>query len=211
MSSLTDSTRTLRERMREHIGDTLDGFDAVATQLGKRDFPALRPGDAAPDFALPDARGGRVALLDLRAAGRVVLVFYRGSWCPYCNLQLRAFQDALADLEAEDAALVAVSPQKPDHSLSAAQRAGLAFPVLTDAGSRVAERYGLVFRVDEDAQEVHRSVGIDLAEVNADGSWTLPAAATFAIERDGTILYAAVSGDYRWRVGPREVLAALRA
>ena len=167
-------------------------------------------GDRATGVALPDARGGEVALDDLLIDGPVVLVFYRGAWCPYCNLQLAAFQSALADIRATGAALVAVSPQTPDQSLRFAEQKALEFPVLSDAGNAVARRYGLVFTQSEAATATSRELGIELSDFNGDDSNTLPAASTFVIGQDGAIRFASISGDYRWRVGPEEVLAALR-
>jgi peroxiredoxin len=146
----------------------------------------------------------------LLADGPVVLVFYRGAWCPYCNLQLAAFQAALADIRAAGAALVAVSPQTPDQSLTLAERHALEFPVLSDGGNAVARDYGLVFTQSDAVTATSRRLGIELADFNGDDSNTLPAASTFVIGEDGVIRFASVSGDYRWRVGPEEVLAALR-
>ena len=212
-TSLTSATEQMRAGLRSQLGDdAMSTYDRDATAMGAGDrfVGALRVGDRAPAFTLPDARGGDIALADLLAGGPVVLVFYRGGWCPYCNLQLAAFQSALTELRAAGAALVAVSPQTPDESLSVAERHTLEFPVLSDAGNAVARTYGLVFRQSEPATATSRGLGIELADYNGDDSNTLPAAATFVIGQDGVIRFASVSGDYRWRVGPDEVLAALR-
>ena len=210
-TSLTSATQELRAGLKTQLGPVLDSLDVGAAELGTRTWPAKAVGDAAPDFELPDARGGSVTLAGLRSAGPVVLVFYRGAWCPYCNLQLRAFQAALADLRAAGATLVAISPQTPDSSLALAEQAELAFPVLSDVGNGVARRYGLVFALGADDRELHSGVGIDLGAFNGDDSWELPAPAVFVVDAGGIIRYASVAGDYRWRVGPDEVLAALRS
>src|SRR3954466_4868649 len=210
-TSLATATEELRSRLKAQRGTVLDSLDAGATELGARTWPAKAVGDAAPDFELPDARGGSVTLAGLRSDGPVVLVFYRGAWCPYCNLQLRAFQAALADIHAAGATLVAISPQTPDNSLTLAEQAELAFPVLSDVGTAVARSYGLVFALGAEDRELHSGIGIDLIAFNGDDSWELPAPAVFVVDTDGTIRYASVAGDYRWRVGPDEVLAALRA
>src|SRR4051794_36818263 len=210
-TSLTATTEDLRSGLKTQLGTVLDSFDVGATELGARTWPASAVGDAAPDSELPDARGGSVTLAGLRSDGPVVLVFYRGAWCPYCNLQLRAFQAALADIHAAGATLVAISPQTPDNSLTLAEQAELAFPVLSDVGNAVARRYGLVYALGADDRELHTGIGIDLSAFNDDDSWELPAPAAFVIDADGTIRYASVAGDYRWRVGPDEALAALRA
>jgi peroxiredoxin len=212
-TSLTEATEEMRVELRSQLGDeTVSVFDRDAEALGASDAFAGAPGVGAraPLFTLPDARGGEVALADLLAQGPVVLVFYRGAWCPYCNLQLAAYQSALADIRAAGAALVAVSPQTPDQSLTLAEQRDLAFPVLSDAGNRVAGEYGLVFTAGEEATATMSGLGVELSNFNGDDTNTLPAASTFVIGRDGRIRFASVSGDYRWRVGPDEVLAALQ-
>jgi peroxiredoxin len=212
-TSLTPATEELRAGLLGQVGEEkLSVYDHDAAAMGASDMfaGAPRPGDRAPSFQLPDARGGDVALDSLLADGPVVLVFYRGAWCPYCNLQLAAFQGALEDIRAAGATLVAVSPQTPDQSLSFAEQKALEFPVLSDAGNGVAERYGLKFTQSEAPTATSRELGIELAAFNGDDSNTLPAAATFVIGTDGVVRFSAVSGDYRWRVGPEEVLAALR-
>jgi peroxiredoxin len=212
-TSLTAATTELRAGLLGQLGEEILSVydrDAEALAAGDAFAGAPRAGDTAPGFRLPDARGGEVALEDLLAAGPVVLVFYRGGWCPYCNLQLAAFQAALADIREAGAELVAVSPQTPDQSLTLAERHELAFRVLSDPGNAVAGDYGLVFTQGDAATATSRGLGIELAQYNGDDSNTLPAASTFVIDRDGVIRFASVSGDYRWRVGPEEVLAALR-
>jgi peroxiredoxin len=212
-TSLTKATMELREEIRERYPARIrDTWDHDSEALGQHDFSsAPTVGARAPDFRLPDARGGEVELAELRARGPVVVVFYRGQWCPYCNLQLAAFQGALDDITAAGASLVAISPQTPDSSLTYAERAGLKFHVLSDAGNGVAREYGLVFTQAETSTAVSREIGLELRDYNADDSHELPAASTFVISRDGIVQFASVSGDYRWRVGPEEVLAVLRA
>ena len=202
MTSLTAATEELRSDLQTRLGAVLDSLDTGANELGARTWPAKAVGQAAPDFELPDARGGSVTLSGLRGEGPVVLVFYRGAWCPYRNLQLRAFQAALADIHAAGASLVAISPQTPDNSLTLAEQAELAFPVLSDVGNDVARSYGLVYALGAADRELHGGVGIDLTAFNGDDSWELPAAAVFVVETDGTIRYASVAGDYRWRSAP---------
>jgi peroxiredoxin len=212
-TSLAPATDEMRAGLVGQVGQQiLSVYDRDAEALGASDTfaGAPRAGDRAPAFRLPDARGGEVALAELLADGPVVLVFYRGAWCPYCNLQLAAFQSALADIRAAGAAVVAVSPQTPDQSLTLAERHALAFPVLSDSGNAVARDYGLVFTQSETVTATSRQLGIELADFNGDDSNTLPAASTFVIGEDGMIRFASVSGDYRWRIGPEEVLDALR-
>lgn len=211
-TSLTEATDELRATLRGKLpAHALDTWDHDSESLGELDFPsAPAVGGRAPDFRLPDARGGEIALQQLLANGPVVLVFYRGAWCPYCNLQLAAFQAALDDITTAGAQLVAISPQTPDASLTHAEREGLRFCVLSDLGNRVARDYGLVFKQAETSTEVGRDVGLELADYNGDSSHELPVASTFVISADGTVLFASISGDYRWRIGPQEVLAVLK-
>lgn len=170
----------------------------------------LQVGDAAPDFVLPDALGNAVTLADLRAQGPVVLSFYRGAWCPYCNLELQLLQQALPDIRALGATLVAISPQTPDNSLSLAEKHGLAFPVLSDAGNAVARRFGLVFTVPAALRGVYDKLGIDIAAHNGEGSFELPVPGTYVVGRDGTIAFAYANVDYTRRVATAEILEALR-
>lgn len=211
-TSLTKTTEEMRAGLLSQFGEEiLSVYDRDAEALGAGDTfaGALHVGDRAPGFRLPDARGGEVALDDVLIDGPVVLVFYRGAWCPYCNLQLAVFQAALPEIRAAGAALVAVSPQTPDQSLTFAEQKALEFPVLSDVGNAVAGQYGLVFTQSDAVTATSRELGIELAAFNGDDSHRLPAASTFVIGEDGVIRFAWVSGDYRWRVGPEEVLAAL--
>src|SRR5262245_48925546 len=212
-TSLTEATVDLRAGLLSQIGeDALSTYDRDAEAMGAGNLfeHAVGVGDRAPLFRLPDARGGEVALAELLEDGPVVLVFYRGAWCPYCNLQLAAFQNALADIRATGATLVAISPQTPDQSLTLAEQKQLEFAVLSDAGNAVASKYGLVFTQSEAVTSTSRRLGIELADVNGDDSNTLPAASTFVIGEDGVVRFASISGDFRWRVGSEEVLTALR-
>ena len=172
---------------------------------------ALGVGARAPDFALPDAMGRTVRLSDLLAEGPVVLTFYRGEWCPYCNTQLRDYQAALDEVRAEGARLLAVSPQTPDGSLTVQDRHALAFPVLSDVGNRVSRDYGLVFEVDDETRRRYQAVGLDLAAVNGTDAWELPVPATYVIDTDGRVRAAFVEADYTQRASTSDVLAALAA
>ncbi len=136
--------------------------EIVADEAGRG---APRVGAAAPPFSLPDARGGQVSLQKQLACGPVVLTFYRGAWCPYCDLALRAYQEVLPHIRALGANLVAISPQTPDESLTTAEKKNLAFAVLSDAGNTVARQYGLIFEVSTALDAIHKAFGIDLVEI----------------------------------------------
>lgn len=180
---------------------TADGIAARAVQAG----------EAAPDFTLRNARGEAVRLSALLAQGPVVLSFYRGGWCPYCNLQLRAYQRALPEIQALGAQLVAVSPEAPDHTLSTQQKNELAFEVLSDTDGAVGRAWRLVYELSDELRGLYTANNMDLARINADGRWELPLAATYVIGRDGTVRLAFVDTEYRRRLEPDDILAALRA
>ena len=187
------------------------GFATAAKRLDELDFAARAPklGDHAPDFALPDQRGDEVYLSAVLRAGPVVLIFYRGAWCPYCNLQLRTFQAQLDRFAELGAALVAISPQTPDNSLSMVEKNQLGFLVLSDVGAKVIDRYGLRYDVDAQTRALLESVGNDVGTHNGPGGWVLPAAATFVIDVDGEVRYAHVRGDWTERADPARVLVVL--
>jgi len=172
---------------------------------------AIGENDVAPDFTLPNARGGEVALSGLLKSGPVVLAFYRGGWCPYCNIQLRAYQSVLPEVESLSVRLVAISPQLPDDSLSTAQKNDLRFDVLSDIGNETARSYGLVFPLADELREIMRAKGKALSDINGDDSWELPVPATYVINTDGRVALACIDVDYRNRLEPGDMLACLSA
>jgi peroxiredoxin len=171
---------------------------------------ALQRGAKAPDLTLPDALNQPLRLSSLWQRGPLVLVFYRGGWCPYCNLELRAWQQQLPALKHLGAQLVAVSPQTPDNSLSTAEKNELAFPVLSDSALQAATAFGVAFDMPPELIELYSRAGNDLPVLNGNGRWVLPVPATYVIDRDGRITFAHVEADYRERAEPAAVLAALR-
>jgi peroxiredoxin len=190
------------------IGERID--HAVDDVARSGIAPGLAVGDRAPDFTLPDARGNQVRLADRLSSGPAVVVFYRGEWCPYCNTYVRALQAILPDIRKRGASLIAISPQTPDHSLSLTEKAELEFDVLSDATQQVIRDYRVQFEVAGDLQAVHLDAfELDLRLQTADGSWSLPVPATFVLGRDRTVVAAHVDADYRHRMEPRDILAAL--
>ena len=136
-------------------------------------------------------------------------MFYRGNWCPYCNVQLRAYQQLLPELAQHSATLVAVSPQTPDLTSLTASEKELSFPVLSDVGNVVARQYGLAYAVGAEVADTLRSVGIDLAAYNGTADDELPLTATFILGTDGLIKWSWVEANFKHRADPTEILAAL--
>lgn len=169
-------------------------------------------GDAAPDFTLKNASGEEVRLTELLKQGPVVLTWYRGGWCPYCNIALAAFQEQLPAIREAGATLVALSPELPDKTLDTKQKANLSFEVLSDLNHQVAEEYGLVFELTPKVRELYKK-HFDLTEFNGKeaGDGKLPLAATYVIDRDGVIRWAFLDADYRKRAEPAEVTEFLRS
>jgi peroxiredoxin len=171
---------------------------------------AVEIGDLAPDFMLPGASGNSVSLADLLRQGPVVVTFYRGGWCPYCNIQLRAYEAILPQIMGLGASLVAISPQIPDGSLSTAETNVLTFDVLSDVGNRVAQSFGLVYALPEELRAAMRSNNKALPGLNGDDSWELPVPATYVIAADGRVALAYIEVDYRKRLEPDAILSALK-
>jgi peroxiredoxin len=168
---------------------------------------ALTQGELAPDFTVPNAIGDTVRLSELLANGPVILTWYRGGWCPYCNVQLQAYNDALPEFQKYGGQLVAISPEIPDSSLSTKERGTLAFEVLSDVDSKVARNFGVAYQLPQPLAE---RFGNTLLEFNNDSSNTLPLAVTYVIGTNGTIEYAFIDSDYKNRAEPQEILLVLK-
>jgi len=168
---------------------------------------AINLGDKAPDFTLPDALGNSVSLYDELAKGPVILTWYRGSWCPYCNIQLHDYQMSLGDIQAAGVQLMAISPELSDSALTWKEKNELEFIVLSDVGNEVAREYGIVYRIPKGIEGGYVAGGRnDLTEYNGDDSLELPLAVTYVIGTDGTVEYAFVDADYRKRAETSEVV-----
>jgi peroxiredoxin len=188
-------------------------MDAATAELEKSAAAgqALQPGDSAPDFILPHVDGRSVRLYTELERGPVVLVFYRGDWCPYCKIHLRGFQNSLADFKAAGAQVMVISPQLPDRSMITREQGGLAFPVLSDVGLHTARAFGVAFELPKALLRLYAELDISLETANGvDGARQLPMPATFVIRPDRTIAYAQVEADYTRRSEPLEVLNLVR-
>ena len=171
---------------------------------------ALKAGDRMPTFTLNDPDGRPVSSAELLAKGPLIISFYRGVWCPYCNMELQALQAALADFRAAGASLVAISPQSAVNSRKSVRQNGLDFPILSDQRNDVAAAFGLRFELPDYLIELYKGFGNDLPAINGDDSWTLPMPARFVVGQDGIILYAEVNPDYTRRPDPQDMLPVLQ-
>src|SRR5882672_10022040 len=185
--------------------------DRTAEQLSHSGIAerALKIGDPAPSFGLPDGDGMLWHSEDLLRTGPLVIVFYRGRWCAYCNAQLAALQEIHPQIAAAGASLVAISPQTQKHSYMTRDMHKLRFPVLNDAGNQVARKFGLVYRLSPEMQAMYESIMTKLPGYNGDQSWELPLAATFIVQLDGKISWARIDADWRQRPEPEELLRAV--
>lgn len=175
------------------------------------DRPRLGIGDALPDLTLPNALAAPVRLKDMLETGPLIISFYRGGWCPYCNLELRAFQSRIDDIKAAGGNLVAISPQTPDASLTTAEKNDLSFEVLSDQESAAASAFGIVFDLSAELQALYTELGHPLPDFNGDPSWRLPVPATYVVRPEGQIILSFVDTDYRRRLEPDDAIAALRS
>jgi peroxiredoxin len=178
----------------------------------------LKVGDRIPPFTLPDATQKSFSVTTTLKKGSVVIAFYRGGWCPYCNLELKALQRVLPEIEAAGATLIAISPETPDNSLSTSEKNQLDFTVLSDVGNKVAREFGLVFQLPKEILPIYRQFGIDIAAHNGDENFELPIPATYVVLKDtashitpdGEIVYAFADADYTKRAEPSEVVDVLQ-
>jgi peroxiredoxin len=171
---------------------------------------ALKAGDRAPSFVLNDANANPVASSALLAQGPLVVSFYRGVWCPYCNMELQALQQALPAFREVGAQLVAISPQNAANSRKSIRINALDFPILSDPGNETAAAFGLRFALPDYLVDLYKSLKNDLPAFNGDTSWTLPMPGRFVVGQDGIIRYAEVNPDYTRRPEPADMLAVLR-
>ncbi|WP_022952096.1 peroxiredoxin-like family protein [Leucothrix mucor] len=213
MTSLKQQTEAKVAAGRQANPDFMKGIDEVIAEAKafQQGGDALAVGQRVPAFELPDAEGNLVSSADLLAKGPLVVTFYRGSWCPYCNLQLRALQARLADINALGAQLVAISPQVPDGSLSKNEISEMDFIVLSDQNAKVAAEYGVAWEVPEfmlNHMKVDRQ--LDLESINNGNGSVLPIPATFVIGTDGVITWRYVDVDYRTRSEPDDIIEALK-
>lgn len=189
----------------------LKPFEQEQAQLRAAGVPdgVVEPGTAMPDAALLDVHGAATTLAQARAGAPAVVVFYRGAWCPYCNTTLRSYQrDVQPHLAQRGIALIAVSPQKPDGSMSMQEKNELTFTVLSDPGNSIATALGILTQPTADARAAQLTLGLDLTTINADGTLRVPMPTTVLVDADGTIRWIDVHPDYTTRTEPAALVEA---
>ena len=209
---LSEKLKEMHEKIKSQIPEISDIFDEDTMRQAESGLAdkALKAGDEAPDFCLTDQLGREMCLSEILKDSNVVLSFYRGGWCPYCSLELKALQDALPEILDAGGIVVAVSPQSVKESVNSARSAELTFPVLSDNGLKAASKYGLVYELSENLRPIYQDLEINLPEINAGGTCELPVPATFVISKDGIIRYAFADADYKKRPDTDEILKTLK-
>jgi peroxiredoxin len=202
LDEITANTRKLVQPERMAVSERAVA-ELFSSGIEERILPV---GAAAPEFALNNSSGRLVRSADLLALGPLVLNFFRGRWCPYCMTELETWRDLYPRLREAGALLAAISPQTERQSDFMVGQHSLPFPVLSDPGCALAERFGLAYTISGDLREYYRSILVNIPFVNGDESWRLILPATYVIGRDGTALYACAYADYRVRPEPEEVL-----
>ena len=211
--SLKDQLSEYRDGWRQRVPkERQEQMERHIEQLrsGEIQKSMLKVGQRAPAIVLGNAKGQQIDVATLLKSGAVIVTFYRGGWCPFCNMELKAFQDILPQIKAAGASLVAISPENPDESLSTTEKNALTFEVLSDVGQKVGRAFGLVYDFTDELKGVYNGFKLDIPTRNGSpDEWALPVSATYIIDHDGTIVYANTDVDYRDRADPLEVLKAL--
>ncbi len=213
MSTLKEQLTTFNQDIRQQIPpEVLDMIDGATDDLKaqKLEDNSLKTGQKAPEFSLPNHKGETRSLSSILSASPIVLTFYRGGWCPYCNLELAALQKALARIEQTGAKLIAISPELPDHSLTTIEKHSLEFEVLSDQGGNVQNLFGLEFQLPEVLRPVYEGFGFDIPTHNGNGTFALPVPATYIIDQSGIVRYHFVDVDYTKRAEPEVIIQKLK-
>ena len=211
----------MKQELQDHLNATLKRVDNKAKEIMKASAQkliddkvganAIKVGHKLPDVTLINATNEQINIYDYLKQGPLIINFYRGAWCPYCNIELRAYKDLLPAIKKAGGNLLAISPELPDTSLSLTEKHDLDFEVLSDINNAYAQKLGLVFKVDDELLGVYKKFGIDWDEAQGNTNKELPIPATFVIDIDGSVLLASINTDYTKRIEPSEVLKVLTA
>ncbi len=214
MSILIDEIKKYQENFRQRVPKDIQEIMISATKKledEKISKNALQVGDKAKDFRLKNVLNKDISLDDLLTKNDfVVISFYRGAWCPYCNLELKALQSINDELKSLNAKLVAISPQTPDASLSTKEKNELEFEVLSDVESKVIKEYGLVFNLDDELKPIYKSFGIDIPKSNGNESFELPMPTIYIVNKNKEIIFSFIDEDYTKRCEPKTILDTIR-
>jgi peroxiredoxin len=213
--TIAERVETLQRELDERIPEQpLAALRAEAAGLAGTDLPpgVAIPGVVMPDGSLLDVDGSPTTLAAARAGSPAVVVFYRGAWCPFCNVALRTYQERLVPaLRDRGIALIAVSPQKPDGSLTVREKHDLSFTVLSDPGNQLAEALGILTAPTGEASAAHLAIGVDVPAANSDGTHGLPMPTTVIVDAGGAVRWIDVHPDYMTRSEVDDILAAVTA
>ncbi|KAI1163838.1 AhpC-TSA-domain-containing protein [Nemania serpens] len=165
----------------------------------------IQVGDKLPAFAMTDATGKEITSASLLAKGPLLITFYRGEWCPFCNIAIAFLQKHLPEFRARGVTLVAISPELPNNNMTATEKHALEFPVLTDLHNAFARKLGIVYD-QSSAKGLHQSIGLDLNERNGNGTWEVPIPATLLVDKDRVVRNTAIEPDWKLRLDPKEAL-----
>ncbi len=214
MSRLIDEIKKYQEGFKQKVPIQTQEIMLKATDALKNisiSKNALEKGDIVKNFTLKNAKGKFVSTQKLLEENDFLVInFYRGLWCPYCNLELKALQEINDELKKLNTKLVAVSPQTPDASLSTKEKNELEFEILSDTNNKVAKEYGLVFSLAQELRPIYESFGIDIVGLNQEDSYELPMPATYVINKKGEIIYSFIDEDYTKRSEPQIILDIIR-
>ncbi|WP_165748512.1 peroxiredoxin-like family protein [Cellulophaga sp. Z1A5H] len=219
---MEDTNKTIRPLEKE-INDKKAAFESSASEDKKQKYAegiaavvatnivgkALQVGETAINFTLPNALGKKITLYDALENGPVILMWYRGGWCPYCNMQLHYMQEMLPEFKKLGASLLAITPETPDNSISTQEKNNLEFEVLSDVDNVVGFQYKVVFKLTDDVKEIYEN-GFGLSNFNGNDKGELPLASTYIIGQDKVIQYAFLDADYRNRAEPQDLLEHLK-
>lgn len=215
MLSLTQIIEEYKVEFRKKVPKDIQEKMLEVTQKLKQkglSHNSLKSGDFIPNFFLTNIQGDETDFkVFLEKNDFVVISFYRGAWCPYCSLELRALQDINSELNKLNSTIVAISPQTPDNSLSTKEKAELKYEVLSDIDNLVAKKFGLVFSLDESLRKIYKQFGIDIPKANNSQSYEIPMPATYIVNKSGKIIYHFIDEDYTKRLEPELLLEKIKS
>lgn len=212
MNTLAKQIEQLNQELSSQLPqEVINAFGKSVDDLKTKNIEerCIQPGEKMPDFLLLNATGKMIDSNDVLKNGKMILAFYRGSWCPYCHLELKFLQDNLSRIKDKNAVLIAISPQTPDHSLSMAEKYNLEFEVLTDHNNDFAKKLGIVFQLQDFVLPYYRNLGINLSDFNKNEENLLPVPAVFVVDQNKVITFKYLDVNYMNRVEVEELIQAL--